>query len=257
VAIDNARLHEQRVRLIDQLQEADRRKDEFIATLSHELRNPLAPLRNGLHVLRLAPGPADPGMLGMMGRQVDQLVRLVDDLLEISRINRGTLALRRQPIDLQDVVRHAMETSEPLMREAGHVLEVDLPERELLVEGDAARLAQVLSNLMDNAVSFSPPAGTVTASISTNVDWVTIAIRDEGPGIRGDESRIFQRFYTDRPEGEHFGDHSGLGLAISKQIVEAHHGSIEAHNRTDRSGAVFTVMLPRAAGERSAARARK
>jgi len=115
----------------------------------------------------------------------------------------------------------------------------------------------VFSNLMDNAVSFSPEGGTVTATVSTTAETLTFSIMDEGPGIRGDITRIFQRFYTDRPDSEHFGDHSGLGLSISRQIVEAHKGTIEARNRTDRSGAIFTVNLPRAANERASARAKK
>jgi two-component system sensor histidine kinase ChvG len=113
------------------------------------------------------------------------------------------------------------------------------------VVGHDSRLAQVFSNLIDNAVSFSPKDATVRVAIKTTDDTITVTVTDEGPGIRGDITRIFNRFYTDRPDGEHFGDHSGLGLAISKQIVEAHKGSIKAENRTDRSGAMFTVMLPR------------
>ena len=116
--------------------------------------------------------------------------------------------------------------------------------------GDAIRLRAALENLIDNAVSFSPEGGKVQVLVRTDEDWVTITVSDEGPGIRGDISRIFQRFYTDRPDGEHFGDHSGLGLAISKQIVEAHGGSITAANREDRSGALFTVKLRRAAAEK-------
>ena len=116
--------------------------------------------------------------------------------------------------------------------------------------GHDSRLAQVINNLIDNAVSFSPPGGTVSVAIQTEEDRIVTTVSDEGPGIRGDISRIFQRFYTDRPDGEHFGDHSGLGLAISKQIVDAHRGTISAQNRTDGSGALFTVTLPRAAIER-------
>ena len=119
-----------------------------------------------------------------------------------------------------------------------------------IVVGYDSRLAQVLNNLIDNAVSFSPEGGKVTVLIGTTEESLTISVTDEGPGIRGDISRIFQRFYTDRPEGESFGDHSGLGLAISKQIIEAHGGTIVAANRTDRSGAQFTLTLRRAVIER-------
>jgi two-component system sensor histidine kinase ChvG len=116
--------------------------------------------------------------------------------------------------------------------------------------GQDSRLAQVFANLIDNAVSFSPQGGTVHVAVKTTESTIAITVTDEGPGIRGDITRIFQRFYTDRPDGEHFGDHSGLGLSISKQIVEAHKGTISAKNREDRSGAVFTVTLPRAAAEK-------
>ena len=119
-----------------------------------------------------------------------------------------------------------------------------------IVLGHDSRLAQVINNLIDNAVSFSPEGGKVLVVVRTSEDAITITVTDEGPGIRGDITRIFQRFYTDRPDGEHFGDHSGLGLAISKQIVEAHGGSVTAENRTDRTGAQFTVTLKRAAAEK-------
>jgi two-component system, OmpR family, sensor histidine kinase ChvG len=114
------------------------------------------------------------------------------------------------------------------------------------ISGHESRLAQVMANLIDNAVSFSPAGGTVTVAIGTEDDHVVVTVTDQGPGITGDLGRIFQRFYTDRPETEGFGNHSGLGLSISKQIVDAHKGTIRAQNRTDRSGAVFTVVLPRA-----------
>ena len=115
-----------------------------------------------------------------------------------------------------------------------------------VVNGHESRLAQVFANLIDNAVSFSPPGGTVTVALATDADSIIVTVSDEGPGITGDVGKIFQRFYTDRPDTEHFGDHSGLGLSISKQIVDAHKGTIRASNRQDRSGAVFTVVLPRA-----------
>jgi len=115
-----------------------------------------------------------------------------------------------------------------------------------MINGHESRLAQVFANLIDNAVSFSPPGGTVTVAVSTEGEAITVTVTDEGPGITGDVTRIFQRFYTDRPEAESFGNHSGLGLSISKQIIEAHKGRIRAQNRTDRSGAIFTIVLPRA-----------
>jgi two-component system sensor histidine kinase ChvG len=135
-------------------------------------------------------------------------------------------------------------------RKVDVVLEKHVSRYVPIALGHDSRLAQVINNLIDNAVSFSPEGGKVLVKVSTSEDTITIVVTDEGPGIRGDISRIFQRFYTDRPDGEHFGDHSGLGLAISRQIVDAHGGSITAENREDRSGAKFTVKLKRAAAEK-------
>lgn len=181
---------------------------------------------------------------------------------DISNASRLDAELARQTSERVDIGKLAeaivsIQTDVAARRGVKVVLEKPAGRFAPVVNGHDGRLAQVVTNLMDNAVSFSPEGGTVTATITTTADTLTIAIMDEGSGIRGDVSRIFQRFYTDRPDGEHFGDHSGLGLAISKQIVEAHRGTIEAHNRTDRSGAVFTVTLPRAANERPQPKGRK
>jgi two-component system sensor histidine kinase ChvG len=234
--------------------------ERFAADVAHELKNPLTSLRSAVETLPRTKKPEDRERLtAIIQHDVRRLDRLISDISNASRLDAELARQTAERLDFEKLAEAMVSIQRDVAarRNVAVVLEKHQGRFSPIVNGHDGRLAQVLSNLMDNAVSFSPPDGTVTATVSTNVDWVTIAIRDEGPGIRGDESRIFQRFYTDRPDGEHFGDHSGLGLAISKQIVEAHHGTIEAHNRTDRSGAIFTVMLPRAAGERSAARARK
>ena len=234
--------------------------ERFAADVAHELKNPLTSLRSAVETLPLAKRPEDRERLtAIIQHDVRRLDRLISDISNASRLDAE---LARQTAERFDMSKLA-ETMVSIQRDVAAKRNVDVVLEKHpgkfapVVNGHDGRLAQVFTNLVDNAVSFSPPGGTVTAAVQTSADWVTVSIKDEGPGIRGDVSRIFQRFYTDRPDGEHFGDHSGLGLAISKQIVEAHRGTIEARNRTDRSGAVFTVMLPRAASEKPAPKARK
>jgi signal transduction histidine kinase/DNA-binding response OmpR family regulator len=239
VAIDNARLHDQRVRLIDELREADRRKDEFIATLSHELRNPLAPLRSGLQLLHLDPaGGRD--LIPMMSRQVNQLVRLVDDLLEVSRINRGTLALRKERVELHAVVQLAVETAQPLVHERGHTLEVALPPRGLWLEADAARIAQVLSNLLSNAARYTDPGGRIALRGRVEAGQVLLAVEDSGMGFDpGHGPRLFEMFTRgERSQG------LGIGLALSRRLVEMHGGTLTGESAGRGRGATFTVSLP-------------
>jgi signal transduction histidine kinase/ActR/RegA family two-component response regulator len=240
VSIDNARLHTQRLRLIDQLQEADRRKDEFIATLSHELRNPLAPLRNGLHLLRLKTPQADREILEMMERQVNQLVRLVDDLLEVARINRGTLALRHERIELKAVVRHAVETSEPLIREYGHRLDVAVPEGELWLQGDAARLAQVLSNLLNNASRYTDRGGRIGVDLRVEGDRVRVSVQDSGIGFAEERAaQLFEMFVRgERSQG------LGIGLALARRLVEMHGGTLQGRSPGPGQGSTFSLDLP-------------
>ena len=249
VAIDNARLHEQRVRLIQQLQEADRRKDEFIATLSHELRNPLAPLRNALHVLQFHRAAAADSLLPMMTRQVNQLVRLVDDLLEVSRINRGELVLRKERVDLHKVVQHAVETVEPLLQERGQALSVSLPERELWLDADAARIAQVLSNLLSNASRYTDPQGRIAIDARVEAGQVHVAVQDSGIGFNPEEGpRLFEMFVRgERSQG------LGIGLALSRRLAQMHGGTLAGESGGPGRGATFTLSLPLQPGLQAAA----
>jgi PAS domain S-box-containing protein len=247
VALDNARLFEQRRQLIEQLREADRRKDEFLATLSHELRNPLAPLRSSLDLLRIS-GAASPGtapVLGTMERQLSHLVRLVDDLLEVSRISHGSFALRRERVEVAAVVRNALETSEPLVRGARHTLEVSLPEQPLWLDGDPVRLAQILANLLNNAAKYTPPGGRIALRARREGDALVLSVRDNGPGIPPEAlPRLFEMF--SRGEGEDRSRQGGLGigLALARRLAEMHGGSIAAHSEGTGAGAEFTVRLP-------------
>lgn len=223
--------------------------ERFAADVAHELKNPLTSLRSAVETLPLAKKPEDRARLNdIIQHDVKRLDRLITDISSASRLDAE---LARESAELVDMEKLA-DVMVGIQRDiaAGRGVKVVLGKRQgrgsTLLNGHESRLAQVLANLIDNAVSFSPEAGTVTVTVSTETEMIVVTVMDEGPGITGDVSRIFQRFYTDRPETESFGNHSGLGLSISKQIVDAHKGTIKAQNRTDRSGAIFTVSLPRA-----------
>lgn len=223
--------------------------ERFAADVAHELKNPLTSLRSAVETLPLAKKPEDRARLNdIIQHDVKRLDRLITDISSASRLDAE---LARESADLVDVEKLA-EAMVGIQKDvaAGRGVDVVMGKRlgrgSTVITGHESRLAQVFANLIDNAVSFSPAEGTVTVTVSTETEMIVVTVMDEGPGITGDVSRIFQRFYTDRPETESFGNHSGLGLSISKQIVDAHKGTIKAANRTDRSGAVFTVSLPRA-----------
>ena len=225
------------------LRESDRRKDEFIATLSHELRNPLAPLSNALQILRHAREPAESERTReMMERQVNHLVRLVDDLLEVSRINHGALELRRERVELATVVRNATEASEPLVREARHALRVTLPEERVWLEGDPVRLAQILANLLNNAARYMPPGGRIVVVGSVHDGIVEVGVEDQGAGFAPDAAvRLFQMFGRGSASTG-----LGIGLALARRLAEMHGGTIDAASEGLGKGARFTLRLPRA-----------
>ena len=230
----------QRERAEAALRESDRRKDEFIAMLSHELRNPLAPLRSALEVLRLR-SAGDEDVRTMMERQVSHLVRLVDDLLETSRISRGLLELRREPVQVTDVLRSAVESAEPLVREFGHRLELDLPSEPLWLRGDPVRLAQTFANLLNNAARYTPRGGNIWLRATREHDAeVCVSVRDSGLGFTLEaKARLFEMF--SRGEGS---SGLGIGLALVRKLVEMHGGSVEAHSEGEGRGAEFLVRLP-------------
>jgi two-component system sensor histidine kinase ChvG len=223
--------------------------ERFAADVAHELKNPLTSLRSAVETLPLAKKPEDRERLtNIIQHDVKRLDRLITDISSASRLDAELARESAERVDVEKLADAMVAIQKDVA--AGRDVAVVLGKRSgrgnTLVNGHESRLAQVFANLIDNAVSFSPPGGTVTVAVSTEGEAITVTVTDEGPGITGDVGRIFQRFYTDRPETESFGNHSGLGLSICKQIVEAHKGSIRAHNRTDRSGAVFTIVLPRA-----------
>jgi signal transduction histidine kinase/CheY-like chemotaxis protein len=235
--------------------DADRRKDEFLATLAHELRNPLAPIRNALNLLRLS-GAAQPssGIWEMMDRQVDHMVRLVDDLMEVSRITRGKIALRREALDLGEVIAAAVETSRPLLEAARHELTVALPPEPLVVEGDAMRLAQVFANLLNNAVKYTDAGGRIEIEARRDDGTATVSVRDSGIGIAADAlSNVFEMFVQVDARGSRAQKGLGIGLTLVRSLIELHGGSVTARSAGLGRGSEFVVRLPLAA--RAAARA--
>jgi PAS domain S-box-containing protein len=234
---------------IDQeaLKEADRRKDEFLATLAHELRNPLAPVRNALQIMRLAGGNAETVRQAqdMMERQIQQMVRLVDDLLDVSRISRGKIELRKERVELAAVVRNALETSRPLLEQSRQHLNVTLPAGPVPLDADPVRLAQVLANLLNNSAKYTEEGGQVWLTAERQGPEVVISVRDNGIGIPADMlPHIFDMFtQVDRSIGRSQGG-LGIGLTLVKTLVEMHGGSVVAHSDGPGRGSAFTVRLP-------------
>jgi PAS domain S-box-containing protein len=236
-----------RKRAEEQLQKADRRKDEFLATLAHELRNPLAPLRNGLQIMRMAGG--DAGAVeraqGVMERQLGQMVRLVDDLLDISRITRGKLLLHRERVDLAGVVQSALEGSRPLIEASGNRLTVSLPPEPVEMDADPMRLAQVFANLLTNAAKYTERGGDIWLIAKRRGAEVVVSVRDTGIGIAAEHlPHLFEMFSQLTPALERSQGGLGIGLSLSKGLVEMHDGSIEARSEGPGKGSEFTVRLP-------------
>ncbi len=237
----------ERARAEAALKDADRRKDEFLATLAHELRNPLAPISNAVHLMRRPDGRrATDRLMGIVERQVQQIVKLVDDLLEISRITRGKIELDRKPTALADAVRDAIETSRPLVERARHQLEVSLPDEPLVLDADPVRLTQVFGNLVNNAAKYTEPGGHIWLSAAREDDAVAVRVRDNGLGIPPDGlPRVFEMFAQAHAPGTQTGsDGLGIGLAIVRKLVEMHGGTVEAHSAGPHQGSEFVVRLP-------------
>ena len=228
-----------------QLREQAERKDEFLAMLAHELRNPLAPIRNAVQILRLigtSESKADKAH-DIIERQVGQLVRLVDDLLDVSRVSRGKVALHRETIDLRDVVRHALDTSQPLLGARGHAVQLSLPSEPVRVLGDAGRLAQVLSNLLNNAAKYTDAGGRVEVAV-TQEEEAVITVRDNGRGLdAAEQARVFETFYQAERDLERSEGGLGLGLALVKSLVELHGGTVLAQSPGRGLGSAFSVRL--------------
>ena len=242
----------QHLKAESQLREADRRKDEFLAMLAHELRNPLAPISAGAQLLQS--GHAGPEAVrrtaGIIVRQVHHMTRLVDDLLDVSRVTRGLVTLARAPLDIAAVVADAVEQAEPLMQSRRHRFEVALPDAPLVVSGDHKRLVQVLVNVLNNAAKYTPPGGAIKLVVRADNGQVRLTISDNGIGMTAElRGRVFDLFAqadrnSDRSQGG-----LGLGLALVKSLVELHGGTVAADSEGENQGSTFTITLPGTPGQ--------
>ena len=234
-------------RLQESLQEADRRKDEFLATLAHELRNPLAPIRNAARLLQLK-GSSDPVLRNaseIIERQVAHMVHLVEDLLDVSRITLGRIALRKKIISLQDVVTSAVETARPMIDASGHDLTVTTPPQPVYLHGDITRLSQALQNLLNNAAKYTPSGGHIRLDARREGGWAVVSVRDDGLGIAPEMlPRIFDLFTQIEHSLERSQGGLGIGLTLVRRLVELHGGHVEARSEGHGHGSEFTVRLP-------------
>lgn len=228
-----------------ELEAADRQKTAFIATLAHEMRNPLAPLRNVLELIKRSNDPRVAAQhVGMMDRQVGQLVRLVEDLFDMSRIGQDKLTLRAGPVDLVSVIQHAAEMSAPLLESAGVAYRAALPASPVYVTGDAARLAQVIGNVLNNASKFTPAGGSVSLTLAQDGDDAVVWIRDTGVGLDAEQlAHVFDMFRQFGASGAREGG-LGIGLTLAKELMERHGGRIAVHSDGPGLGAEFTIALP-------------
>ncbi len=241
-ALDNCLLYEE-------IQNADRRKNEFLATLSHELRNPLAPLRAALHMLRTdsIARERQGQLLDSMDRQVAQMTRLVEDLLDVSRITRGAIELRRETLEISREIRHALESCQGPLEAGGHKLVVTLPDEPLHVVADRVRLQQILENLILNAVKYTDPGGHIEVRAETELGGVVIRVRDNGIGIAREKlAHVWDLFVQVDESPERTRKGLGIGLALVKDLARRHGGTVEAQSEGLGLGSTFTIRLPRA-----------
>ncbi|QOY61768.1 response regulator [Lysobacter sp. H21R4] len=234
----------ERGRIEQLLREVGRRKDEFLATLAHELRNPLAPLQNALAVLRMST-PVDGELLALMERQLALMVRLIDDLLDIARISQAKLTLRKDATSLREIVECAVETARPLIEQGGHALVVDLPEQAVPLVADQARLSQVFANLLNNAAKYSEPDGRIELRARVLGDRAQVEVRDSGIGLEaGEVERIFEMFSQVETAVDRTHGGLGIGLTLVRRLAELHGGEVSVSSAGIGRGATFTVTLP-------------
>lgn len=237
----------ERIRAERALKEADRHKDEFLATLAHELRNPLAAILSAVQLMRAKPLAEPQWCLSrdVIERQVTQLTRLVDDLLDVSRITTGKIKLTPEPLAVTALIEHAVETVEAVMREREHVLAVEIPDRMLKVKGDRVRLTQAITNLLDNAAKYTNKGGQITLTALQRDTQVEISVQDNGIGISPDAlPRVFDLFAQADRDAEHFQSGLGIGLALVRRLLEMHRGSVEAYSEGKGQGSRFVIRLP-------------
>jgi PAS domain S-box-containing protein len=246
-SIERARVERERERLLEAAEAANRAKDEFLAMLGHELRNPLAPILTALHVMKLKHDGSSERERTIIERQVTHLTRLVDDLLDVSRIARAKVALKHEYVEISEVVRRAVEVASPLLEQRTHTLVLEVPRQDLLVNGDVARLTQVVSNLLSNACKYTAPGGRIKISASARDDAVVLSVQDNGIGMTPDVlPHVFDLFVQGRQAIDRAQGGLGLGLSIVKSLVERHGGSVSAHSDGLERGSEFIVRLPQA-----------
>jgi signal transduction histidine kinase/CheY-like chemotaxis protein len=237
----------ERKQLEGSLIDADRRKDEFLATLAHELRNPLAPIRNAVHLLKSGNLTEDNVRAAreIIDRQVHHMVRLVDDLLDVSRITLGQVNLRNERVGLRRVIEDAIEAASPAIEAGKHRLVVDVPATVVHLEGDGTRLSQVFQNLLDNAAKYTPPGGTITLRAEQRGERIVVSVRDTGIGIAPEaKARVFELFTRVHPNDRIKTSGLGIGLSLARKLIELHMGDIEVRSEGAGMGSEFVVTLP-------------
>ena len=242
---ERSRLEDELRQIAAAMSEADRRKNEFLALLAHELRNPLAPIRSAVQLMQLTNDPeANKTATGIVERQVDQMVRLVDDLLDVSRISRGKIELRKQRIDLTSVVKQAIEDTRPLVKSMGHELTVTLPPEPVYLNADRTRLVQVLGNLLNNACKFTDMGGRISLTVEVVDGEAVITIRDNGIGIAAEQlPSIFEMFVQADTSMERSVSGLGIGLALVKNMLEKHGGTVGVQSHGLGRGSTFVVRM--------------
>lgn len=244
---DRKQAEDELQRLAADLSESNRRKTQFLATLAHELRNPLAPMRTGLELIKL--GRADQAVVtqvhSMMERQINQMTHLIDDLMDISRIDNGRFELKKESLSIKSVVLASVEISLPYIEAAGHNLVMNEIPEDLMIEGDQTRLSQVFSNILTNAAKYTPTGGLIEVSVEKNETHLFVSIKDNGIGIPSESlASVFEMFSQLRRSIDQANGGLGIGLALASQLIEMHSGSINVQSEGDGKGSVFTVCLP-------------
>ncbi|MGZ5202742.1 MAG: ATP-binding protein, partial [Telluria sp.] len=244
----------ERKQAMEQLQDADQRKDVFIATLAHELRNPLAPIANAASLLLSQRSDHErvEWIASMISRQSARMGRLLDDLLDVSRISRGKIELRKEPVEMIGLVQEALQVSQPLVEAARHHVEVDLPDEPVWIDADPVRIAQIMSNLVNNAAKYTPPGGRIEVRLARTNDSSVFTVRDNGIGIEPDMlAHVFEAF-VQVGSARHLAQGGlGIGLSLAQGLAELHGGSLEVASEGRDRGSTFTLRLP-LAGEQSA-----
>jgi PAS domain S-box-containing protein len=247
-AFERARLFAAESQARADAESASRSKDEFLAMLGHELRNPLSPIVTALHLMKIRAPEALQHERTVIERQVTHLLRLVDDLLDISRITRGKVQLNKERLEISQVVAKAVELASPLLEQGHHHLSIKVPDQGLALEGDATRLAQVVSNLLNNAAKYTPAGGHIDVAASLRDERIVLTVRDDGIGISAAMlPRVFELFAQERQSIDRSQGGLGLGLAIVKSLVALHHGAVSVSSEGHGKGSMFTVELPAAA----------